>query len=220
MSTKPHTVVMVATSYPRFPGDGVGSFMEPIAKGVAARGHAVHLVAPWHPSITRRPIEDGVTFHFYKYAPVPALNVFGYAAGMSPDEFAEIRNTAVVLLRFVAAYCLFDAAQIVFVGVIKGAGDTRFVLISTVVIASTAIAVGVTVESLAGWGLYWWWTVITGWVFTLGIVYWARFEQGCWKTMRVIEPDVVVESAPPVVERGAHTVADTLVAAAPEQSSG
>ena len=63
-------------------------------------------------------------------------------------------------------------------------------------------------------------TVITGWVFTLGIVYWARFEQGCWKTMRVIEPDVVVESAPPVVERGAHTVADTLVAAAPEQSSG
>lgn len=76
---------MVATSYPRFPGDGVGSFMEPIAKGVAALGHEVHLVAPWHPAITRGKSEDGVFFHFFKYAPVPALNVFGYASGLRAD---------------------------------------------------------------------------------------------------------------------------------------
>src|SRR5262245_40383467 len=80
-----HAVVMIATSYPRFPGDGVGSFMEPIAKGVAARGHDVHLVAPWHPAITRPPAEDGVSFHFFKYAPVPSMNVFGYASGLRAD---------------------------------------------------------------------------------------------------------------------------------------
>ena len=80
-----HVVVMVATSYPRFPGDGVGSFMEPIAKGVAARGHEVHLVAPWHPAITRGKSEDGVFFHFYRYALVPAMNVFGYAEGLKAD---------------------------------------------------------------------------------------------------------------------------------------
>ena len=40
---------MVTTSYPRFPGDSVGTFMEPIATSVAARGHEVHVVAPWHP---------------------------------------------------------------------------------------------------------------------------------------------------------------------------
>ena len=43
-------VVMVTTSYPRFPGDSVGTFMEPIATSVAARGHEVHVVAPWHPA--------------------------------------------------------------------------------------------------------------------------------------------------------------------------
>ena len=80
-----HVVVMVATSYPRFAGDGVGSFMEPIAKGVAARGHEVHLVAPWHPAITRGKVDEGVHFHFFKYAPVPALNVFGYAGGLRRD---------------------------------------------------------------------------------------------------------------------------------------
>jgi len=80
-----HVVVMVTTSYPRFPGDSVGTFMEPIAKGVAARGHEVHIVAPWHPRITRGKSEDGVFFHFFHYAPVPALNVFGYAAGLHAD---------------------------------------------------------------------------------------------------------------------------------------
>jgi hypothetical protein len=77
----PHVVVMVTSSYPRFPGDGIGSFIEPIAKGVAARGHDVHLVAPWHPALARPAEEDGVRFHFYKYAPAHGLNVFGYAGG-------------------------------------------------------------------------------------------------------------------------------------------
>jgi glycosyltransferase involved in cell wall biosynthesis len=80
-----HVVVMVTTSYPRFPGDSVGTFMEPIAKSVAALGHEVHIVAPWHPLVTRGKQEDGVRFHFYKYAPIPALNVFGYAAAMRAD---------------------------------------------------------------------------------------------------------------------------------------
>ena len=87
-----HVVVMVTTSYPRFPGDGIGSFMEPIAKGIAARGHAVHLVAPWHPAITRPITEDGVTFHFFRYAPTAALNVFGYASGLKADT--HLRHTA------------------------------------------------------------------------------------------------------------------------------
>ena len=78
-------VVMVTSSYPRFAGDSVGTFMEPIAHGVAARGHEVHIVAPWHPLVQRQAVEGGVRFHFYRYAPLPALNVFGYAAAMHAD---------------------------------------------------------------------------------------------------------------------------------------
>jgi glycosyltransferase involved in cell wall biosynthesis len=80
-----HTVVMVTSSYPRFPGDTIGTFMEPIARGVAARGHDVHLVAPWHPRIRRAPVEAGVTFHFFRYAPIPSLNVFGYSGALRAD---------------------------------------------------------------------------------------------------------------------------------------
>ena len=83
-ATRRQTVVMLTSSYPRFPGDGVATFMEPIARGVAARGHEVHVVAPWHPRI-RRPDEGAVHFHFYRYAPIRALNVFGYAAALTAD---------------------------------------------------------------------------------------------------------------------------------------
>jgi phosphatidyl-myo-inositol dimannoside synthase len=105
-----HVVVMVATSYPRFPGDGVGSFMEPIAKGVAARGHEVHLVAPWHPAITRPKVEDGVAFHFFHYAPTRSLNVFGYAAGLREDR--RLRASAWVAAPFALAAGWFKAWRV------------------------------------------------------------------------------------------------------------
>ena len=83
--TRRHVVVMLTTSYPRFPGDTIGTFMEPIAKGIAARGHDVHVVLPWHPRLARGPVEDGVHFHPFRYAPHPDLNVFGYAAALQAD---------------------------------------------------------------------------------------------------------------------------------------
>ncbi|MCY4121554.1 MAG: hypothetical protein OXG72_11615, partial [Acidobacteria bacterium] len=68
-----HTVVLITSSYPRFPGDLTGTAVEPIAHSVAARGHAVHVVAPWHPLVRRPAREGGVHFHFYRYTPLRAL---------------------------------------------------------------------------------------------------------------------------------------------------
>src|SRR5262245_47865630 len=99
-----HVVVMVTTSYPRYPGDTPGAFMEPIAKGIAARGHEVHVVAPWHPKITRRASEDGVFFHFFRYAPLASLNVFGYASGLEADVRVKRRTWMVAPLALAAGW--------------------------------------------------------------------------------------------------------------------
>jgi glycosyltransferase involved in cell wall biosynthesis len=88
----PETVVMVASSYPRFAGDITGTFLEPIAREIAARGHAVHVVLPWHPKLTRPLSEGDVTLHPFRYAPHPALNVFGYADALRAD--VSLRWTA------------------------------------------------------------------------------------------------------------------------------
>lgn len=103
-------VVMVTTSYPRFPGDSVGTFMEPIASGVAARGHEVHVVAPWHPLVRRPAAERGVHFHFYRYAPARALNVFGYAAAMRAD--VSLRGAAFAAAPFALAAGWWTARRV------------------------------------------------------------------------------------------------------------
>ena len=100
----PLVVVMVTTSYPRFPGDSVGTFMEPIAKSVAARGHEVHIVAPWHPLVTRPRIEQGLHFHFYRYAPLRSLNVFGYAEAMRADVSLRVGAYAAAPLGLAAGW--------------------------------------------------------------------------------------------------------------------
>jgi glycosyltransferase involved in cell wall biosynthesis len=103
-------VVMVTTSYPRFPGDSVGTFMEPIARSVAARGHRVHIVAPWHPLVRRPHLERGLHFHFYKYAPMPWLNVFGYAAAMRAD--VRVKTRAYVAAPLALARAWWTARQV------------------------------------------------------------------------------------------------------------
>ena len=105
------------------------------------------------------------------------------------EVFGPLRETTVVLLRFVAAYCLFDALNVVFVSAIRGAGGMRFILWTTLATSPPPLLAtwwGVTWQ---GWGLLWCWTVITVWICSLGLIYLARFLQGRWQQMRVIEPD-------------------------------
>lgn len=97
-----HTVVMATTSYPRFSGDGVGSFIEPIAHGIAARGHDVHIVAPWHPLIRRPDHEGRVRFHFFRYAPLKQLSLFGYATSLKADVTLRPTTYLVTPLALVA----------------------------------------------------------------------------------------------------------------------
>ncbi|MGE3841504.1 MAG: glycosyltransferase, partial [Vicinamibacterales bacterium] len=107
---KRHVVVMVTSSYPRFPGDAVGTFMEPIAHGVAARGHEVHIVAPWHPLVARKAREGGVLFHFYRYAPHSRLNVFGYAGALRAD--VALKGSALLAAPFALAAGLLAARRV------------------------------------------------------------------------------------------------------------
>ena len=100
--TMRHAVVMVTSSYPRFPGDTVGTFMEPIARGIAARGHSVHVVAPWHPLVQRPAQDGGVHFHFYRYAPSGLPHVFGYASSLKADVRFRVSALAMAPLAVAA----------------------------------------------------------------------------------------------------------------------
>ncbi|MBN2580324.1 MAG: MATE family efflux transporter [Pirellulales bacterium] len=127
------------------------------------------------------------------YVLIPDVIMMGHAAGVSPEEFASLRNLTVVLLRFVAAYCLFDAMNVVFASVLKGAGDTRFILWTSALISPLPVAgvwFGIRYFDL---GILWSWSMATFWVCSFGLIFGWRFLQGHWRTMRVIEHDVAME---------------------------
>ena len=91
-------VLMVTSSYPRFPGDVVAPFIESIAAGIAARGHRVDVVWPHHPAL-RRPAGDPVAFHPYRYAP-DRFSRWGYAQGLKAD--VSVRGAMFLLAPLVA----------------------------------------------------------------------------------------------------------------------
>ena len=84
--------------------------MEPIAQGVAALGHEVHLVAPWHPKWDRPKSDRGVHFHLFRYAPLAGLNTFGYAEGMRAD--VRLRASAIAVAPLAMAAGWFKALRV------------------------------------------------------------------------------------------------------------
>lgn len=122
------------------------------------------------------------------YVLLPDLFLFAYGAGRPNEDFVELRGTTVVLLRFVAAYCFLDMAYAIFSSAIKGAGDVRFVMLTSLIMAPfPVIATWVGVEYF-DYGLLWSWGAVTVWVCGMGMIYFLRFLQGNWRQMRVIEP--------------------------------
>lgn len=122
------------------------------------------------------------------YVFLPDLFVSPFAHYADPEGFAEIYGYSVVLLRFVAIYCLFDTMNIIFCSAIKGAGDTRYVMIMTTILSVIVLIIPVylTVEVLEA-GLMVAWVFATAYVISLGVTFYLRFLGGKWKSMRVIE---------------------------------
>jgi glycosyltransferase involved in cell wall biosynthesis len=78
-------VLMLTSSYPKYAGETTAPFIEEIAAGLVRRGHRVTVLAPFHPEVRRAAVERGVRLRFYRYAPHPALNVYGYAESLRAD---------------------------------------------------------------------------------------------------------------------------------------
>jgi MATE family multidrug resistance protein len=110
-------------------------------------------------------------------------------ANADDPNWPAIAPLVPMLLRFVAAYCLFDSVNLVFSFALRGAGDTRFV---TAVALGLALPIMVIPTWLAwhyDWGLYWAWAFASAYIIALATTFILRFRNGAWKTMRVIETE-------------------------------
>lgn len=132
----------------------------------------------------------------YVFVPDLFLRGFFIEGPSAAEKHIQVRHMAAMLLQFVAAYNLLDATQMIFVGTLKGAGDTRFLLNVSIVLAILLASfswLSVQVWHLSVFGC---WTLIVFWCWIAAATYLIRFWRGQWRAMRVIE------SSPPTSSHG------------------
>jgi len=128
----------------------------------------------------------------FVFFPEPLLGLFRNNS-VDPILSGQIMDLGVILLRFVAVFCLFDAMNLIFSGALKGAGDTQFILwtIAALSCGVMIIPVYLAVEIFNA-GIYTAWVLVTFYIATLGIAFYLRYRHGKWKEMRIIEAAPVI----------------------------
>ena len=123
----------------------------------------------------------------FVFFPTPLIKLF-LPADMAPADLKVILDMGIILLRFVAAYLFFDSINMIYMGALKGAGDSMFIMwsmsLATIFFLFIPVWVGVT---NFGMGLYFSWTCITIYLFMLCLIIFTRFYKGKWKTIRILE---------------------------------
>jgi MATE family multidrug resistance protein len=129
------------------------------------------------------------------YVAAPDLFISPFQGDNDPAKWQPIADRVAVLLWFVAVYSLFDAANIVLSFGLRGAGDTLFVSMLSLVLPWPVMVIPTWLAVEFGWGAYWAWAFASAYICLQALCFLVRFRGGKWRTMRVIEPPVVVSSS-------------------------
>jgi multidrug resistance protein, MATE family len=121
------------------------------------------------------------------FAPELVLSPF-LAAGQDAATHQAVLHLSRPLLQIVAAYLFFDALYMVFSGALRGAGDTRFMMLAIAVASPLCLIlpvyIGVEYLQISVHTAWLWVLCFVTVLFTLSAL---RFRRGSWKKMLVIE---------------------------------
>ncbi len=123
----------------------------------------------------------------FVFVPEFIIEMFMDADEMGGD-YGEILQMGSVLLKIVAFYILVDVFYMIIAAVLKGAGDTRFLLIalSSASLFCMLIPLYVGINYL-GMTIYMAWACVVFFISTLCLLVSLRYRGGKWEEMLVIE---------------------------------
>jgi MATE family multidrug resistance protein len=154
-----------------------------------------------------------------------ALPGSGPAAAARAGPLAEeIVRVGSWILVFAAVFQLFDAASIVYVGALRGAGDTRWPMVATILMSwSITLGVGAAaVVWLPHWGSLGPWVAASLYTCALAVVLAWRFESGAWEKIDLLRHGAgavgIVEDSATVPELVAGPAPDAAAADPPEEA--
>jgi MATE family multidrug resistance protein len=127
--------------------------------------------------------------------PRPYFSLFtGDSAGMVAMD--EVLGKGRWLLVMMSLWGMLDAINLVIGGALKGAGDTRYVLLCTALATWLVWIPGEAVLLLwFGAGLMAAWIWMTVFIFALAAGFWLRFRRSRWKSIEMIPPEPPIPGA-------------------------
>lgn len=125
------------------------------------------------------------------------IRVFASGGDTPPEVVAEIVSIGGTLLVCAAFFQTLDAIGIVYIGALRGAGDTLVPGIATVVFSWLFIVFGgwLAIELLPQLTSLGPWLAATAYIAVLGVTMAWRFESGAWRGRRLVEPDETARAA-------------------------
>lgn len=124
---------------------------------------------------------------FFIFTPEQIVSIFVHSNDAG-DQYEEIAGMASKILGLVAVYILLDVFYMIFAAVLKGAGDTRYLLLAifgaSLVCMIVPLFVGI---NFMGMEIYMAWFCIVGFIATLCLLISWRYQTGKWEKMLVIE---------------------------------
>lgn len=173
------------------------SFMPVVGVGVAATALVGKYIGAGLPEVARRRAHTavligtaymglcGLAFFVFRY---PLVRLFVEADNPAAEQIVQ---TGSLVMICAAVFQVFDALGIVYIGALRGAGDTLAPMLAT-----TTLGWGLTVGGGAlmiryapQLGSIGPWLTASLYVIVLGILMLIRFERGSWRKIRLLERD-------------------------------
>lgn len=118
---------------------------------------------------------------FFATASTPLMAIF---AGQGPDS-GRIIAAGNLILKFVAVYCLVDAANLLLGWILASAGDTRW-LARAYLVSSAVFLILLWLTDRFIPGLIAEWTLATVFIAATALIWTVRFHSGGWRKIQVI----------------------------------
>jgi MATE family multidrug resistance protein len=118
------------------------------------------------------------------------VRIFAIAANSDAQTVARIIEVGAQLMICAAVFQIFDAVGIIYTGALRGAGDTLWPGLVTMVLAWSCI-VGLgwwLAVSQPQWGAVGPWIGASAYIAAVGVALAWRFERGTWRSIRLLEP--------------------------------
>ena len=120
--------------------------------------------------------------------------------------FTHAKPIAVFMIRIAAIYVLVEAMLVIFIGALRGAGDTFWAMLISVSLHWLIVPVLYVMMKIMGLSLETCWSAVITIFFVFSFVVYLRYRTGHWRKIKVIQ--LPIPSAAAVIYDDFHEPSD------------